>query len=593
VLDRTATSMGSRTLRAWLLAPLREPSAIDERLDAVEELARDEAAGRSLLASLDRVGDLERRLGRIVMASAGPRDLLATAESLARIPELKSRLAAASAPLLGRLADDLDPLPELRSDLERAIAEDTPALARDGGVIRDGWSAPLDELRSLSRSAREHLARLESSERERTGIGSLKVRHNKVFGYYLEVTQTHLAKVPPDWQRRQTVANGERYTTEDLRALESRILSAQDKSLALEADLFEEMRAKVAGHADALRRTARALGAADALAALASAATAHGYVRPKVDGGTALVIRGGRHPVVERIAAATTLPGLGDGRFVPNDTDLDCAERQIVVLTGPNMGGKSTYLRQVALITLMAQAGSFVPAESARIGVVDRIFTRVGASDHLAAGQSTFMVEMTETARILHEATSRSLVVLDEIGRGTSTFDGLSIAWAVAEYLHETPRVAARTLFATHYHELTGLCALYPRVRNLRMATREWKGDIVFLHRVEEGVGDRSYGIQVARLAGIPGPVISRAREVLENLQRAEIDPTGAPRLARHEAEDGRAKLPKSRAPQLPLFGEDPRLREVADRLASIDVDGLSPRAALDLLAELRAAAKR
>jgi len=593
VLDRTGTPMGARTLRAWLVAPLRDPSAIAQRLDAVEECAEAVREARPLAPDCAGLGDLERLMARVVMGSAAPRDLAAVGAALERLPALRDRLLSARSALLRESGAAIEPLPALAARIEATLAQPPPAMLRDGGVIRDGFHADLDELRSLSRDARAHLAALEARERERTGIASLKIRHNRVFGYYLEVSQANASKAPADWQRRQTLANAERFSTAELRELEGRIVHAQDRALALETELFDQLRAEAASHVASLRTTARAIGVVDVLASFAAVAAAHGYVRPLVDDSRILDIRSGRHPVVERMRLEPLAGSLGDGRFVPNDTDLDGDDRQIVILTGPNMGGKSTYLRQVALITLMAQAGSFVPAESARIGAVDRIFTRVGASDSLATGQSTFMVEMSETARILHHATARSLVVLDEIGRGTSTFDGLSIAWAVAEYLHETPRLAARTLFATHYHELTDLAALYPRVRNLRLATREWQGEIVFLHRVEAGAGDRSYGIQVARLAGLPAPVIDRAREVLANLLQAELDPSGAPRLARHEQRGARA--PRAAAPQMPLFGAeapDPRLLDLARELSSIDADALSPRAALDLLSQLAAKAR-
>ncbi len=592
VLDRTATPMGARTLRAWLLSPLRAPDAASARHDAVAELIALEQEGAGFLPRLQGTGDLERLIARVVMGTASPRDVAAIGTVLTRVPDLVRALAACRTGLLREAGARCDGLPEIREAIATTLVDDPPAITRDGGMIREGMSPELDEMRSLARDARVHLSALEAREREATGIGSLKVRHNKVFGYYLEVSQANLDRVPESWQRRQTLANAERFATPELKDLEQRIVHAQDRALVLEADLFERLRARVAEHAGSLRGTARALGRVDALASFASVALAHDYCRPAMDSSRALAIRGGRHPVVERMRLERTTVEFGDGRFVPNDCELDGDERQIFILTGPNMGGKSTYLRQVALITLMAQAGSFVPATEARVGVVDRIFTRVGASDSLATGQSTFMVEMSETARILHEATAASLVVLDEIGRGTSTFDGLSIAWAVAEHLHETPRVAARTLFATHYHELTELATLYPRVHNLRMATREWKGDIVFLHRVEQGAGDRSYGIQVARLAGLPAPVIDRAREVLENLMKAELDPSGEPRLARHA---GPSRVAGGRAPQLPLFGEpaeDPRLRELCEEIARLDVDGLSPRAALDQLAELRRRAR-
>jgi DNA mismatch repair protein MutS len=603
VLDQTETAMGSRTLRAWLLQPLREVAGVESRLDAVEHLASTPSAANRLVDRLGPVADVERLLSKAVLGSAGPRDLEAMGRSLRELPALKEQLAGAGPELLASFAGDIEegPLSQLGERLGAAIVETPPAIVRDGGIVRDGWHEELDELRELARDGRSHLAKLETRERERTGIPSLKVRHNRVFGYYIEVSKANLDKVPEDYHRKQTLANGERYVTPELKELETKILHAQERSLDIEQQVFLTLRQEVVDAAGPISLAARAIGRADALLSFARVSASNGYCRPQLDESRVLDLRAGRHPVVERMAAALTGPGLGDGRFVPNDTRLDGDTRQVAILTGPNMGGKSTYLRQVALITLMAQAGCFVPAKSARIGVVDRIFTRVGASDSLATGQSTFMVEMSETARILHDATPRSLIVLDEIGRGTATFDGLSLAWAVAEYLHETPRVQGRVLFATHYHELTELALMYERAFNLRLATREWEGEIVFLHRVEEGTGDRSYGIQVARLAGLPQDVVERAREVLENLERNALDPTGRPKLAEHDESrhSGAAApwaQPAARSAQLPLFGEaaptDPRLLALAERLAAVDADELSPRQALDLLAELSSDAR-
>ncbi|MEM7245497.1 MAG: DNA mismatch repair protein MutS [Acidobacteriota bacterium] len=516
VLDRCRTPMGSRCLRGLLVAPLLDHQTLNDRLDLVEAWL-DPSTREPVAAALDAVGDVERLLSKAVLGSLNPRDLQALAQSLVVLPTLVQELERRELPLASELASGIDAetLATLGTELVASLVEQPPVHLRDGGVIADGHDPELDELRSLSSNAQDHLAKLERREREATDIGSLKIRHNKVFGYYIEVSKANLGKVPEHYQRKQTLAQGERYITPELKEIETKVLSARERSLQLETELFARLRQRVVEVTEPLRGTARAIALTDATCSLAEVAVENDYRRPELGEDRGLLIEGGRHPVVE--LGLPRLPGLGDARFVPNDTRLDGDERQVVLLTGPNMGGKSTYLRQVALITLMAQVGSFVPAARARVGLVDKIFTRVGASDSLTTGQSTFMVEMTETARILHEATDRSLVVLDEIGRGTATFDGLSIAWAVAEHLHETEGTRARTLFATHYHELTELSDLLPRVVNLRMATREWKDDIVFLHRVEEGAGDRSYGIQVARLAGLPAAVIQRARQVLAN----------------------------------------------------------------------------
>ncbi|MFH1017465.1 MAG: DNA mismatch repair protein MutS, partial [Pseudomonadota bacterium] len=446
------------------------------------------------------------------------------------------------------------------------LADAPPPGTKEGEMIRDGYDAGLDELRALMRGGRSWIARLEAQERERTGISSLKIAYNRVFGYYLEVTRTHLAKVPPEYQRKQTLANAERYVTPELKEQEDRILSAEEKSFRLEFELFENLRKRVAEATRSLQRLAGALADLDMLCSLARVAARYRYCRPRMHEGTSIRIKAGRHPVVERFMEGEP--------FVPNDTDLDCEERQIVILTGPNMSGKSTIMRQVGLITLLAQTGSFVPAEEAEIGVVDRIFTRVGASDDVARGRSTFMVEMSETANILRNATERSLVLLDEIGRGTSTFDGLAIAWAVTEDLHD--RVGAKTIFATHYHELTDLVRTKPRVRNMNVSVKEWGEKIVFLHTLNEGAVNRSYGIEVARLAGVPDAVIARARTILRNLEKGELDALGRPVLAEAE-EQG-----KTTQGQMELFR---RLGdELLAELGRVHPDELTPRQALDLL---------
>ena len=577
VLDCTVTPPGGRTLREWLRRPLLDPEAIAERHQAVGELAADNARRERLRARLARMGDPERLLTRAVLGTMTPREAAALRDGLAEIPgifeELKPSGLAAAAPLLSAIAAT-DPLAGLHAELARVLEEAPAPTLQDGGVIAAGVDPELDRYRSLARDSKRHILALEARERERTGISSLKIRYNKVFGYYLEVTRANQQRVPADYIRKQTLVNAERYVTPEIKELEEQILAAEERQIALEHDYFQRLTRTVAAAAEGLAALAAAVGALDTLASFAEAAARHRYVRPAVvaadqPGGDRVCIRDGRHPVVELASRDT---------FVPNDAELDGERAQIVLLTGPNMGGKSTYLRQVALIVLMAQAGSFVPAEAAEIGVVDRIFTRVGASDDLARGESTFMVEMIETANILRHSTNRSLVILDEVGRGTATFDGLSLAWAIVEYLHEHRR--PKTLFATHYHELTELATLLPRVVNRTMAVREWEDRIVFLRRVVPGSADKSYGIHVARLAGLPAPVIERAGEILANLEAHEYDPSGKPRLARGSA-------PETGEPsQLALF--TPPEQMVAALLREVDIDRLTPISALNLLHSLK-----
>ncbi|HVG69297.1 MAG TPA: DNA mismatch repair protein MutS [Vicinamibacterales bacterium] len=576
-IDRTVTSMGGRLLRAWLLRPLSSLERIRDRLDAVEELAFRATERGKFRETLKSVHDLERLVARAALGTAGPRDLVALRQSLAAIPRLKLLLDALQAPLVRSLTASLDELADLRDDIERTLIDEPPAFARDGGFTRDGVDAGLDELRAISRSGRQVIAEMEERERQRTGIGSLKVRFNRVFGYYIEISKSNLHAVPADYHRKQTIAGGERFTTPALKEYEEKILGADERILARELELFEALRLRVAAESPRIQESARALSSLDVLAALAETAAVANYTKPHVHDGDDYLVADGRHPVVERYAA---------GAFVPNDIDLNGTTRQLVILTGPNMGGKSTYLRQAALIPLLAQIGSFVPAKDAKVPIVDRIFARVGASDNIARGQSTFMVEMQETANILHTATSRSLVVLDEIGRGTSTFDGLSIAWAVAEYLVSNPKARPKTLFATHYHELTDLADAHPGVVNAHVAAREWKDDIVFLRKIVGGRSDRSYGIQVARLAGLPASVVARAKEILRGLESDELSRGGRPTLS------GTAGDPQS--DQLGLFarpadtGPYTEPDAIADRLKEIDVDGITPRHALELLAELK-----
>jgi DNA mismatch repair protein MutS len=576
VIDRTRTAMGGRLLRDWLVRPLTRREPIEARLTAVALLAERPAERTTLAALLDQVHDLERLLGRCALGTATARDLVALRDSLRVLPAIAEHAIALATPLLSHLLSGLDVLGDLHTRLQEAVADDPPATLREGRMIRDGFNAGLDELRTLRRDSQGVLAAIETRERQRTGIGSLKVRYNKVFGYSIEVSNANRSLVPPDYVRKQTLVGGERYITPELKDLEHRVLTAEERIVALEYEMFVALREAVAGQAARLRATAGAIAALDALLALALTAADGAWIRPRIVEEPRLSITEGRHPVVERL--------LRGERFVPNDCLVDATERQILILTGPNMGGKSTYLRQVALIALLAQAGSFVPAAAAEVGLVDRIFSRVGASDNLARGQSTFLVEMNETANILNNATARSLILLDEVGRGTSTFDGLSIAWSVAEHLHDTPRVAARTLFATHYHELTELALTKKRVVNLKMLVREWNDSIVFLRKVVEGSADRSYGIQVARLAGLPHAVLERAREVLSNLEREELARDGRPKLARH-AGDGAGSAAQEPA-QIGLFApeEDP----VIGALRAASLETMTPIEALNFLAGLK-----
>ncbi len=577
ILDQTRTAMGARLLKKWLLAPLLDVDAIARRLDAVEAFRDDGLLREAARDDLREVHDLERLLSRAATGAGTPRDLAQLRDSLGAVPRLFATLAAA-APILRHLVENADALPDLRETLTTALVDAPPLSAREGGIIRPGYHAELDTLRRASTEGKDWIAALEASERARTGIKSLKVGFNNVFGYYIEISRSNLDAVPEDYIRKQTLANAERYITPALKEYEAMVLGAEDKLKELEFSLFSALRGAVTLEAERLQALARLVAQLDVLASFAEVAARNRYARPTVGATDRVVITGGRHPVVEQ-----TLAGE---RFVPNDAELDTANNQLLILTGPNMAGKSTYLRQVALITLMAQVGSFVPAEAAAIGVVDRIFTRVGASDDLATGQSTFMMEMSETANILNNATPRSLVILDEIGRGTSTFDGLSIAWAVAEYLHESPRLGCKTLFATHYHQLNELEHALPRAKNYRIAVKEGPEGIVFLRKIVPGGTDRSYGIHVARLAGLPREVVERAQQVLQSLEENDEIAERARGLAdRHVTIP--PPLPKT---QLTLFeiAEHPLVEE----LRTLDVDDITPRQALDMLAKLQRKAK-
>ncbi len=543
VLDATRTAMGGRLLRDWLLRPLTGREAILRRQDAVAALTADGARLRALREALGAVRDLERLVARLSAGAGNARDVRAVAQSLEALPAVRAAAEGGPAARLRELAEDLQPLPELRDLIERAIVEEPPLPLKEGGLIRSGYHAELDELREAAGKGHRWLAEYQATEQQRTGIKSLKVRYNKVFGYYIEVTKANLDQVPETYIRKQTIVNGERFITPELKDYETRIVGAQDRARALEYELFLEVRAAVVRETGLLQRNAAALAALDVLAALADRAGALRYVRPELTEGDALVIRGGRHPVIEQLPDAE--------RFVTNDTRLDNRENQILMITGPNMAGKSTYLRQVALIVILAQIGSFVPADAAELGVCDRVFTRVGASDDLARGRSTFLVEMQETANILRHATPRSLIVLDEIGRGTSTFDGISIAWAVAEHLHNTPAVKAKTLFATHYHELTDLALTMGGIKNYNVLVRESGDRVVFLRRIVAGAAEKSFGIHVARLAGLPDEVVERAHEVLANLEEGEFGEAGQPKLARRRV---RRPARADDASQLSLF---------------------------------------
>jgi len=575
VLDLTLTGPGARMLRRWLGRPLRDLAALGDRHDAVAVLLSSIARREALRSRLKRIADLERLTSRAVLGRITPREAGALRDTLREAPSVLEALEGLQADRLARL-QAVNPQAELRARLDAVLAE-TPGSLTEGGVIAAGVDDELDRLRSLARDGKGHIAALEAGEREATGIATLKVGYNRVFGYYFEVRKTQQDRVPDHYVRRQTLTNAERYVTDELKTLEEQILGAESGQLALEQELFENLRREAAGQAPGLLELAAALAEVDCLVALAEAAGRYAYVRPRMlAAGGRIDIREGRHPVVERSAAAVR----GASGFVPNDALLDREKEQIVLLTGPNMGGKSTYLRQVALIVLMAHAGSFVPAESAEIGLIDRIFTRVGASDDLARGESTFMVEMVETANILRHATRDSLVVLDEVGRGTSTYDGLSLAWAIVERLHEHNGCLA--LFATHYHELTGLPATLVRVANRRMAVKEWQDQILFLHRVAAGRADKSYGLHVARLAGVPAEVVERAAAVLANIESQQFSFSGKPRVAL-----GAAGAPLDEPPdQLALWdGQD---EAVVEALQAVDVNKLTPVAALNLLQTLQ-----
>jgi DNA mismatch repair protein MutS len=542
VLDRTATPMGARLLRDWILHPLRDLAALTQRQDIIAAFLAEPFLLSKCRESLKGIRDIERTTSRLSQGSGNARDLQSLATSLSHIPALKEDFSSLSQ---STISSDLHDFSDLTELLSSALADEPPANLRDGGIIRDGWSAELDELRNASRGGKDWIARLQEDERKRTGIDSLKIKFNNVFGYFIEITTTHLAKVPDDYTRKQTMSNAERYITPALKEMENKVLGAEERSKQLEAELFSQLRSQVITHLPRLQQSAAAVAEIDVLCALAEVAQFHRHCRPILNHENGFFVTNGRHPVLEQT--------LTDTKFVPNDTELDPETARLQILTGPNMAGKSTYIRQIALIAVMAQIGAYVPAESATLGLVDRIFCRVGASDDLSRGQSTFMVEMSETALILNHATDRSLVILDEIGRGTATFDGLSIAWAVAEHLHDT--IGCRTLFATHYHELTDLANTKQAVANYNVAVREWNEEIIFLHKILPGAADKSYGIQVARLAGLPKPVVERAKSILSHLELHSVKPEQKKQgpKAKNTVQD---EMPRPATPQMDLFAD-------------------------------------
>ncbi len=580
-IDFTVTPMGARLFKQWIQQPLLDREAIEERLEIVDAFFQDGELRRALTEELKSIFDTERLLGKIVTGRANARDMLNLSQSLRQIVPIQELIKKSEHPILVKRFEHFKPLPELTELIDRAIVENPPLTLQEGGIIQPGYNKELDELREISERGKDWLIEYQQRERERTGIPTLKVNYNKVFGYYIEVTNVHKDKIPADYVRKQTLVNAERYITQELKEWEEKILGAEEKINQIEYELFQEIRKTIGGYVEPIQRNSQLIAELDCFLSFAQAALENNYVRPEITEDLKLDIWEGRHPVVEK-----TLPPGED--FIANDVHLDPENEQIWIITGPNMAGKSTFLRQTGLIVLMAQIGSFVPAKRARIGIVDRIFTRVGASDNLALGESTFLVEMNETANILNNATPRSLILLDEIGRGTSTFDGLSIAWAVAEYIYREPRLRCKTLFATHYHELTELALLYPRIKNYNVAVEEWKDQVVFLRKIVPGGSDNSYGIYVAQMAGLPADLIARAREILTNLEANELSPTTRkPRLAARRS--GRTYDVN----QLSLFDQGERKeqelgKKVKQELQKVDVNNITPIQALQKLDELK-----
>ncbi len=575
IIDFTVTSMGCRLIRNWLLQPLLRCVDIEKRLDAVSEFLSRTIERKELREGMKEIFDLERLKGKISLAVAHARDLVSLKKSLLPLPQIKNMIRPFSSKVIKKIYKFWDNAQDLVELIDRAILEEPAFLLTEGRIIEDGFNSELDELRKLSRSGKSFIISLEKKEREKTGISSLKIRFNRVFGYYIEITKPNLSLVPADYIRKQTLVNSERYSTPELKEYEEKVLSAEERIADLEYNLFLEIREKISKETTRLQKIASDVARLDALSSLAELSSIRNYRRPKVNKGEKISIVEGRHPVIEV---------TNEDPFIPNDTYLDRAEDQILIVTGPNMGGKSTYLRQVALICILTQMGSYVPVKEAEMGTVDRIFTRIGAMDFLSVGQSTFMVEMLETAKILNNATEKSLILLDEIGRGTSTFDGLSIAWAVAEYLHEKEEIRAKTLFATHYHELTELALTLNRIKNYHVSVKEWKDDIIFLRKIVSGPSNRSYGIHVAKLAGIPRSVVDRAKEILFNLEKQELDDSGLPRLAYRSSKE------RDKA-QFLLFKEDRKqelLKDIEDEIEKCDISELKPLDALNFLSQLK-----
>ncbi len=583
IIDKTMTAMGGRLLRDWLRFPLQDIELIKERYSMIEGLLKEDFLRSSIREKLEQVLDIERLNSKIAMAIATPRDLSALRESFRQLPSLREITESLpQCSLLERVLEDFDPLEDLTELLDRALVDDPPISVNDGAVIRKGYDEELDTVRGIAWDAKSWLTEYEAKERESTGIPNLRVRYNKVFGYFIEVSRSNLDLVPDHYVRKQTLVNAERFITEELKNYETAIFDSEEKRIELEQQLFEKLRTQISSHDTRIKKVARAIATLDVLAGFAETAARNDYCKPEITTEDSISLRDARHPVVEKYISTES--------FVPNDVELNCKDNQVLIITGPNMAGKSTIIRQVALIVLMAHAGSFVPCSSASVGLVDRIFTRVGAMDDLARGRSTFMVEMEETANILRHATPRSLVILDEIGRGTSTFDGLSIAWAVAEYLHNLDGKGVKTLFATHYHEMTQLSERCPRVKNMNVLVKEWKNEIIFLRKLVPGGGNRSYGIQVARLAGLPEEVLQRAEKILHNLERErkEVSPVTADHRIRRKK--GRRKKPL--AFQIPLF-DNRYINEIKREIVELDLDTLTPIEALNFLYELQKRIKK
>ncbi len=585
VLDKTITSPGSRQLSEWVAAPLTDKTTITLRQEAVAELLREPDLCRDVREMLRGVQDLQRLISRVTTGRASPRDLKAIGMTLSMLPGVKAKIRECESPLLQHIQVETDPCPDLAATLAAAVVDEPPISVRDGGIIREGYNETLDELRELITGGKTWITRYQAREQEKTGIPNLKVGFNKVFGYYMEISHTHGEKIPANYIRKQTVKNAERYITEELKEYEEKVLTADEKAKQLEYEIFNVLRETTLEYRQRMQATAQVLAELDVLASFAELARQRNYCRPEIVTEPVLEIAEGRHPVLD-----VTQPS---GAFVPNDVACDPEAKNIMLITGPNMAGKSTYIRQVALLTLMAQIGSFIPAKSAKVGIVDRIFARVGASDELSRGQSTFMVEMTETARILNTATTRSLVILDEIGRGTSTYDGISLAWAILEHIHH--RIRCRTLFATHYHELTDLAQSLHHIQNLNVAVREWADEVVFLHKIVPGAADKSYGIHVARLAGVPVEVVERAKTILAELEDEHLDAHGRPRLSVSYADEEAEEDAPGRKPrktdgdgyfQLTLFS--PQDHPLLDEIRELDADRMTPMQALEMLYQWR-----